>query len=297
MSTHPETRTHPETYQYNVVLNTASELMVAQFPLLEKLPEVTSLKTKNQDTYAEADVWVSGKRVTMKGNASKTLSQYYVLSLSGKTLHGKKVDQIIQLRPVLKDTPETLKKAERKEKERGFALNETQEELENRMKNPNNVIDKLNKEEWKTYAVNQDRQLSILHQDQVASAPPATTRQPRPQTPLAAIQKVIYNARVVNVSVLKEIFPEATTDVIRKALESLATKTFGRYILRAEYFNDMREIFQGIMSRFVVENERVTLSITAKELSDPEESFFYVLRQLAHKEGHLFVLKGCHESF
>lgn len=282
--------------EYNVVLDLQATVELFQYPLHESLPEMLEINTKEKGKYVAAKARAGAGEVTLKGVASNLINDYFVLTVQGGEVLGEKVAHLVQLRPALPDTPETLSKTQRKDPARIFAISETHEELVNRTKNPNYIVEKLAKEPWQTHRVIKDAAPP-------APAVPSSLPPPVPADPsaaradegrqLEALKRVIYNARVCNLSTLQELFPAAPAALINQALSELTVPLLGRYVLRAEHFKDMAATYQAILQRLAAGNGALTL--TFAELSDPEEVFMYVLGQIADKRAPRYYLRGTNE--
>lgn len=274
--------------EYDILLDTEENSIVIQYPLNTELPFLKSIKTKNEDTFAETvgetEVGISNFRAP----ASTTINKYYILSI-GDEIVGEPVKSIFQLRPFLEETEETVRKTEKKET-KTFSMNETQEELENRMKNPNYVADKFRKSPWKEYEIGEIPVKNICRMERI---PRNTFTSAGPISILERVRETVYNARVVNLGELKNIYPSVSTAEISQILSEMTVEVLNRYILKPEYFNDLSTVLIKIVNRMKIGHGILTL--TKEELINSSEGFDYILSQIAHKEKNYYRLKGYFE--
>jgi len=303
--------------EYDVILNSERNLEVLQYPLSEEHVELVEIKGKDNGNHIEASVSIAKpkKELKMKGIASSTINDYYVLSVGQEEIVGERVRNIVQLRPMVEEKQDP-NRTEKKESQRVFATNETTAEVESRVKNPNYQIEKLLKEPWIQYRIeldrgsvergaadrgSVDREAEAVHgvkgsrniAGSISKAYPHSSRKSSEKL-VEDIERAVYNARVVNKSVLHELFPEAPLYVVKQVLSKMTEKIAGRYLLKKEYFEDMSDTYEKIVQR--MEKSRGELQLTLKEITDPEEVFMYVLQEISHRSGSKYVLKGRNEQ-
>ncbi|KAI5191375.1 hypothetical protein NECID01_1444 [Nematocida sp. AWRm77] len=296
--------------EYNVVLDLGASVEIFQYPLHDTLPDIEEVKTKDKGKYVEAKANTEMGETCLRGVSSDCINEYYVLTVGEGTVLGEKVENILQLRPVLPDTPDTLSKTQKKESMRIFSISESHEEVLSRAKNPNYIMEKLAKEPWKKYSVSAPfpvfqntlriPSLQSIHEHVSESAKSSKSAKESGKEAEGAldavmteIKRTIYNARVTNLSTLQDMFPRAPHSLLAQALNELTFPVLGRYVIKPEFFKDMSGIFLSIIGR--MQSSEGALVLSFKELSDPEETFMYVLAQVSHKEGHLYKLKGYNE--
>ncbi|KAH9387401.1 uncharacterized protein NEMAJ01_2297 [Nematocida major] len=276
--------------EYDVFLDTRESSVLFQYPLCTELPEVKSIRGKMDDLHAEIRAETGAGDVSFKSSTSETINKYYILSVSGQELCGVPVKRVLQMRPFLADTEETVRKTEKKET-KVFSMNETQEELENRMKNPNYVVEKMKSTPWREY--------SILPEEEYArggeeSYTPARNCPNAPEGVFGRrIEETIYNARVVNIPELVKIYPFLPLGEIGKVLSEMTVPFLGRHVLKGEYFNDLGGILSSVLGRMEGDG---TFSFTKEELVSEPEELIYVLKQIAFRDGCVYRLKGYSEE-
>ncbi|KAI5180430.1 hypothetical protein NEOKW01_0734 [Nematocida sp. AWRm80] len=289
--------------EYSIVLDTKEDTILLQYPLHNTSPILTELNTKANDTLIEAKGTTDFGEVKFKGAAVNRINDYYILTHTDQGLVGRKVKNIFQLRPVLEEKEENLKKDEKKESARVYAINETQKDFENRIKSPNYIIERQEKEPWHKYKLNpqevEHKHLSELLNTQNTSNTLETEGQVSIQksiqknaldNAISSLRSTIYNARVVEYSVLATLFPEIHPGKINQLLKEMTVPLLNKHVLLPEYYRDLAGIYSSILER-IKEGEGI-LTLTKKELLDPEERFFYTLEQVAERTGRKYKLKG-----
>lgn len=278
--------------EYDVILDAQGTLSILQYPLLEEPPFITEIKTKAEGKYINGKGVYKKKDMTFIGTTPNTICDYYIVHIGKKSMQGEKVSEIVQMQPMLPETEEMQKKTEKKTSVRVFSPIESREELENRKKNPNYVIEKLSNEPWAVYEVrNRDNKRIYLNE---APLPPFKYYKPDHPGSIDEIKAAIYNARVSNIGVIMQMFPSAPANDIKIAFEELTIPFLGRRVLKHKYYNDLANIYSFLLGR--MESTNGVLSLTFEESTDPEESFFYVLEQITRKVGPNYILKGYPEK-
>ncbi|KAI5147461.1 hypothetical protein NEAUS05_0916 [Nematocida ausubeli] len=273
--------------EYDIFLNTEESTLLFQYPLSTEVPDVQKVSTKCDNKYVQISAKKGTEEMNYKGIGSDTINKYYVLSLQNGQIAGTQVKTIVQMRPFLPETEETMKLAEKKET-KVFAMNESQDELENRMKNPNYIVDKVNKTPWVVHKLAEYKESVIkpeVHKPLYAETS---------STCLNKLKETIYNARVVNISELHKIYPGRSISDINQAVSEMTIPFLGRHILKPEYFNDLSPLLIKILKR--MEEEKGTFKLTKDEIINPSEEFIYLLNQVAYKDEHKYVLKGFNEN-
>ncbi|KAI5190008.1 hypothetical protein NEMIN01_0793 [Nematocida minor] len=281
--------------EHDVFLDTQEDSLLLQYPLNTELPSLVEIKTKSEDTFAETKAETSAGQISYRSVESSTINKYFILSV-GEEITGVPVKKIFQLRPFLPETDEILKKMDKKET-KVFAMNETQEEFENRMKNPNYVVEKVNKMPWKNYQINKETAAESMPQqlkaEMARGAPIKHSHYKEAHTPMEKIKETIYNARVVNMSELARVYPTVPMSDISQAVSEMTIEFLDRYVLKPEYFNDLAPMLINILNR--MKNTGGVLTLTKEEIINSSEEFNYVLSQVSHKEAHYYRLKGYFE--
>ncbi|EIJ89598.1 hypothetical protein NEPAR04_1000 [Nematocida parisii] len=273
--------------ELDVFLDTQENALLFQYPLSLEVPNVQTVNTKCDDKYVQISTSEPTGTVNYKGISGDTINKYYILNIKENEVVGLQVKSITQLRPFLPETEETIKLSEKKET-KVFALNESQDELENRMKNPNYIVEKVNKTPWVEY------KLTEYKESQVVQEPSRPISTQIANIPLEKIKETIYNARVVNIPELKNIYPTSPISDINQAVSEMTIPFLGRYILKIEYFNDLSTLLISILKR--IEEGNGVFTFTKDELIDQSEEFTYLLNQIAYKQDHVYVLKGYNEN-
>ncbi|KAI5183962.1 hypothetical protein NEIRO03_1435 [Nematocida sp. AWRm78] len=273
--------------ELDVFLDTQENALLFQYPLSVEVPNVQTVNTKCDDKYVQISTSEPTGAVNYKGISGDIINKYYILNIKENEVVGLQVKSITQLRPFLPETEETIKLSEKKET-KVFALNESQDELENRMKNPNYIVEKVNKTPWVEY------KLTEYKESQVVQEPSRPVSTQIANTPLEKIKETIYNARVVNIPELKSIYPTSPISDINQAVSEMTIPFLGRYILKIEYFNDLATLLISILKR--MEEGNGVFTFTKEELIDQSEEFTYLLNQIAYKQDHVYVLKGYNEN-
>ncbi|KAI5154564.1 hypothetical protein NEPAR06_1218 [Nematocida parisii] len=273
--------------ELDVFLDTQENTLLFQYPLSLEVPNVQTVNTKCDDKYVQISTSEPTGTVNYKGISGDTINKYYILNIKESEVVGLQVKSITQLRPFLPETEETIKLSEKKET-KVFALNESQDELENRMKNPNYIVEKVNKTPWVEY------KLTEYKESQVVQEPSRPISTQIANIPLEKIKETIYNARVVNIPELKNIYPTSPISDINQAVSEMTIPFLGRYILKIEYFNDLSTLLISILKR--IEEGNGVFTFTKDELIDQSEEFTYLLNQIAYKQDHVYVLKGYNEN-
>ncbi|OAG32223.1 hypothetical protein NEIG_01908 [Nematocida sp. ERTm5] len=273
--------------ELDVFLDTQENALLFQYPLSVEIPNVQTVNTKCDDKYVQISTSEPTGAVNYKGISGDIINKYYILNIKENEVVGLQVKSITQLRPFLPETEETIKLSEKKET-KVFALNESQDELENRMKNPNYIVEKVNKTPWVEY------KLTEYKESQVVQEPSRPVSTQIANTPLEKIKETIYNARVVNIPELKSIYPTSPISDINQAVSEMTIPFLGRYILKIEYFNDLATLLISILKR--MEEGNGVFTFTKEELIDQSEEFTYLLNQIAYKQDHVYVLKGYNEN-
>ncbi|KAI5128629.1 hypothetical protein NEPAR08_1340 [Nematocida parisii] len=273
--------------ELDVFLDTQENALLFQYPLSLEVPNVQTVNTKCDDKYVQISTSEPTGTVNYKGISGDTINKYYILNIKENEVVGLQVKSITQLRPFLPETEETIKLSEKKET-KVFALNESQDELENRMKNPNYIVEKVNKTPWVEY------KLTEYKESQVVQEPSRPISTQIANIPLEKIKETIYNARVVNIPELKNIYPTSPISDINQAVSEMTIPFLGRYILKIEYFNDLSTLLISILKR--IEEGNGVFTFTKDELIDQSEEFTYLLNQIAYKQNHVYVLKGYNEN-
>ncbi|EIJ94200.1 uncharacterized protein NEPG_00867 [Nematocida parisii ERTm1] len=273
--------------ELDVFLDTQENALLFQYPLSLEVPNVQTVNTKCDDKYVQISTSEPTGTVNYKGISGDTINKYYILNIKESEVVGLQVKSITQLRPFLPETEETIKLSEKKET-KVFALNESQDELENRMKNPNYIVEKVNKTPWVEY------KLTEYKESQVVQEPSRPISTQIANIPLEKIKETIYNARVVNIPELKNIYPTSPISDINQAVSEMTIPFLGRYILKIEYFNDLSTLLISILKR--IEEGNGVFTFTKDELIDQSEEFTYLLNQIAYKQDHVYVLKGYNEN-
>lgn len=284
--------------EYDVVLDTQESSILLQYPLSTELPTLHNIKTKNEDRFAETVGETGAGLNNYRASGSTTINKYYILSV-GKDITGVSVKTIFQLRPFLTETEDILKKSEKKET-KIFSMNETQEELENRMKNPNYVVEKFRKMPWKEYSVVSGVEETVhlleqrlLMEENHKKTSAKYSHRKEPSISIDRIRETIYNARVVNIDQLRRIYPTASTLDIKQALSEMTVEVLNRYVLKPEYFGDLESVLINVLNR--MKSAQGVLTLTKEEIINSAEGFSYVLSQISHKEKHYYRLKGYFE--
>ncbi|KAI5165817.1 hypothetical protein NEIRO02_0715 [Nematocida sp. AWRm79] len=273
--------------ELDVFLDTQENALLFQYPLSVEVPNVQTVNTKCDDKYVQISTSEPTGAVNYKGISGDIINKYYILNIKENEVVGLQVKSITQLRPFLPETEETIKLSEKKET-KVFALNESQDELENRMKNPNYIVEKVNKTPWVEY------KLTEYKESQVVQEPSRPVSTQIANTPLEKIKETIYNARVVNIPELKSIYPTSPISDINQAVSEMTIPFLGRYILKIEYFNDLATLLISILKR--MEEGNGVFTFTKEELIEQSEEFTYLLNQIAYKQDHVYVLKGYNEN-
>lgn len=325
--------------EYDIVFDLHGESLVFQFPLCREsfLPCEIAMKGNNHCVEVE-NPNCKESSVSFRGVSSKTINSYFLLDIplesnsrgnsnvnsnvtnalerNSSTLYATKVKNIYQLRPYLRDTSDTIRKStEKKETTRLFSITESDKDLENKLKNPNYITEKLQKEPWKVYPVvngsvmegnNATESVNFINSNAVVTSyivPDGFVGKSglvlesglKSKLPLDSrinfrIYDVIYNARVVNLGVLREVFP-GDDDLVFSCVLEMCSGFLGRYVLLPCFYGSLCDEYSCVLKR--IEACGGVLVLEEKELCSPgSDTLLYLLSEITHRDNNTFVLKG-----